>query len=243
LKRLIDSKFVSLVAVFAAVNVIFDSLVSTPLPFSGVWYSWIFVFEPVNGIVLGPLAGFFSSLIGVMIGHYVNFVDVYEFLFTLGVPIGATISALVFRGKWKIPLIYHAALLVAFFATPIAWQLPPWGMWDTYLALACLLVIIVAMRKWKNLWDTKTRRNLIYILALSAFIGLEADVLFRIFIFIPCQTYRLFYGYDVGVLQATWVLGAVETPIKAALSALVTTMIGLPLISAARKMGATISGD
>jgi len=239
LKRLIDSKFISLVAVFAAVNVIFDSFVSAPLPFSGIWYSWVFIFEPVNGIVLGPLAGFFSSLIGVMIGHYVNFVDVYEFLFTLGVPIGAMISAFVFRGKWKIPLFYYAALLVAFFATPVAWQLPPWGMWDTYLALASLLVVIVIMRKWKNLWNTTSRRNLVYVLALSAFIGLEADVLFRIFILVPCQTYRLFYGYDVSILQATWVLGAVETPIKAALSALVTTMIGLPLIMAARKMGVT----
>ena len=241
MKRLIGSKFISLVAVFAAVNVIFDSFVSAPLPFSGIWYSWIFIFEPVNGIVLGPLAGFFSSLIGVMIGHYVNFVDVYEFLFTLGVPIGAMISALVFRGKWKIPLVFYGVLLAAFFATPVAWQLPPWGMWDTYLALACLLAAIIVMRKRKNLWNTKSKRNLVYVLAFSAFIGLEADVLFRIFIFVPCQTYQLFYGYDVSILQATWVLGAVETPIKAALSALVTTMIGLPLIIAARKMGVTSS--
>ena len=69
MKKLEDSAFVSLIAVFAAFNVICDSLIGPPLPFSGVWYSWIFVSEPITGIILGPLAGFFSSFIGVMIGH------------------------------------------------------------------------------------------------------------------------------------------------------------------------------
>ncbi|MEM2912339.1 MAG: hypothetical protein QW146_07535 [Candidatus Bathyarchaeia archaeon] len=240
-KKLTNAVFISVVAIFAAFNIVCDSLVVPPLlPYSGVWYSWVFISEPITGIMLGPLAGFFSSLVGVMAGHFINFIDVYEFLFTLGAPLGALVSALVFRGKWRIVLVYYFALLGGFFAAPVSWQLPFWGMWDVYLAFFVLVVTAVVVTKWKSLWNVKSNIRLVYILALSAFIGLEADVLFRIFIFVPCQTYRLFYGYDVSVLQAIWAMGAVETPIKAALSTVVTSLVGPPIISAARKMGLSV---
>ncbi len=243
MKKVEKSTFVSLIAIFAAFNVICDSLVSSPLPYSGVWHSWIFILEPLTGIILAPLASFFSALIGVMIGHFVNFLDVYEFLFTLGAPIGAMISSLIFRGKWSIALIYYTALLGAFFVTPVSWQLPFWGMWDVYLAFICLLIVSVIVKKWRKLWNTKSSSRLIYILALSTFIGLEADVLFRIFILIPCQTYQLFYNWDVNALQGIWVLGAVETSTKAALSTIIAATVGLPIITAIRKMGLNILED
>jgi len=242
-EKLKDSVLVSLIAVFASFNVICDLLVGLPLPFSGVWDSAIFISAPITGITLGPLAGFFSSFIGVMTGHFIYFRDVYEFLFTLGAPIGAMISALILRGKWKIALTYYLALLGAFFATPIAWQLPFWGMWDVYLALGCLFAVIVVVKRWKELWNAKSSTCLFHILALSTFIGLEADVLFRIFIFVPCQTYHLFYGYDTNALQAIWVLGAIETSTKAALSTIITVIMGLPIITLVRKMGFIPSKD
>jgi len=235
-KRLRDSKFVSLIAVFAAFAIICDSLVSVPLPYSGVWYSWVFVSEPIAGIILGPLTGFFSTLIGVMIGHSINFVDFYEFLFTLGAPVGAMISGLLYRGKFRMVLVSYLVLLGAFFATPVAWQLPVWGMWDTYLAFVILLAAFAVTRKWANLWNTGSSKQRAYVLALSAFIGLEADVLFRIFLLIPCQTYQLFYGGSVGTLQTMWAVGAVETPIKAALSTIITVITGLPIISVVKRL-------
>jgi hypothetical protein len=233
--------FISLVAVFAAFNIVCDSLVVPPLlPYSGVWYSWIFISEPLTGIILGPLAGFLSSLVGVMAGHFINFIDIYEFLFTLGAPLGAMISALVFRGKWNLVLAYYLVLLGGFFAVPVSWQLPFWGMWDVYLAFAVLLATVFVATKWRSVWNVNSSVRLVYILALSTFIGLEADVFFRIFVFVPCQTYRLFYNYDVGVLQAIWALGAVETPIKVALSTIVTVLVGPPIVSVARRMGLSI---
>ncbi|MDH5481774.1 MAG: hypothetical protein OEY22_02685 [Candidatus Bathyarchaeota archaeon] len=243
MRRLKDSASVSIIAVFASLNVVCDSLIGPPLFSSGVWYSWVFMSEPLTGIILGPWSGFFSNLIGVMIGHFIYFRGAEEFLFMLGAPIGAMISGFLYRGKWRIVLIYYLALLGTFFAMPIAWQLPFWGMWDVYLALGCLLAVIVVMKRKKNLWNVKSSARLFYILALSAFIGLEADVLFRIFIFVPCQTYQLFYGFDLNALQAIWVLGAFETPTKAALSTVMTVIIGLPIINVSRKMGLIPSED
>ena len=241
MKNVKKSVFVSFVAVFAAFNVITDSFMSTPLPYSGVWHSWIFISEPITGILLSPFTGFFSTLIGVMIGHYINFIDVYEYIFTLGAPIGAMISSLIFRGKWSIAITYYIALLSAFFATPVSWQLPFWGMWDVYLALVCLLGTSIAAIKRKELWNTSSSPRLIYIIALSTFIGLEADVLFRIFVFIPCQTYKLFYGFNNEILQGIWAVGAVETPIKAALSTTIAAIIGPPIFIAIRELGLNIS--
>lgn len=233
MRKLRKSKFWALVAVFAAINVVFDSLMGLPEFSSGVWASWIFIVEPVNGILLGPYAGALSSLIGVMIGHSVYFRDVYEFLFTLGAPLGAMVSGFLFRGRWKVVLIYYTALLGIYFITPIAWQLPFWGMWDVYLAYIILLVFSVVMAL-KGSWKPELNR-LPYVIALSALIGLEADILFRIFVFIPCQTYRLFYGLNLGILIPIWVEAAAITPIKVGISILVTTTFGPPLIKAIRK--------
>lgn len=228
------SHFVSLVAVFASFNVVCDSLMGLPWVSSGVWYSWGFIAEPITGIVLGPYAGFLSSLIGVMIGHFIYFRGPYEFLFTLGAPIGAMISGFLFRRNWKTVLTYYTVLFTIYFITPVAWQLPAWGMWNVYLAYASLLVVTVIMVKKKS-WNLDSR-GLLYAMVMCAFIGLEADVLFRIVVFIPGQTYKLFYDYSVETLRLVWMEGAAETPIKVALSTLVTAIVGPPVIRAVKKM-------
>jgi len=233
-RKLTASKIVAIVAVFAALNVVTDSFASFPEFPSGIWYSWNFLIEPLTGIVLGPLLGFAATSIGVMIGHYIYFIDAYEFLFTIGAPIGAAISALLYKGKWKPVLSYYTALFITYFITPVAWQLPFWGMWDTYIAFAILIATIFLIKK--GLWKDESKR-LPFILAIAAFVGLEADVLFRIFVFVPGQTYRLFYGFDVETLQVIWRGSAVITPIKVALSTVTTVAIGHPLIKTLRKAG------
>jgi len=236
------SSFVALTAVFASFNVVCDSLVGLPQLSSGVWYSWIFVAEPITGAVLGPYAGFLSSLIGALIGHFVYFRGFEEFLFTLGAPLGAMISGFLFRGEWRAVLIYYLVLFGAYFATPVAWQLPWWGMWDIYVALGLLVFVTGSMKTRKGFWNTESS-GLFHVLAFSAFIGLEADVLFRIFVLIPCQTYWLFYGWNVKVLRSVWMLGAAETPVKAALSTLVTVMVTPPILRVLRKAGIRIAED
>jgi predicted membrane protein len=231
-RRLGASKTVAVVAIFAALNVITDSLMSPPELPSGVWYSWNFLMEPLTGIALGPFMGSAATLIGVMIGHYVYFINVYEFVFTIGAPIGAAVAALLFKGKWKAVLSYYTVLFAAYFVTPVAWQLPFWGMWDTYTAFAFLIAVVFLIEK--GLWAHDSRR-LPLILATSAFVGLEADVLFRIFLLIPAQTYHIL-ELNVETLQVIWVSGAVITPIKVALSTAATVAVGHPLVKALRKI-------
>ncbi len=242
-KKSRKSSFISLVSLFAAFNVICDLLLSSPMLPSGVWFSWIFIVTPISGILLGPYAGFLSSLIGVMVGHSIVFRGSEEFLFTLGAPLGAMISGLLFRGRsWEV-LIYYLAMFGAFFASPVAWQLPLWCMWDTFLALGLLLSIVVLMQKWRGAWDTREEAKLLYILALCAIIGLEADVLYRIMVLVPGQAYQLIFEWDLTALQGVFLYGAGETPIKVALATLVTIIIGPPILLAVRKAGLLSTGN
>jgi len=221
------SRLVSLVAAFATINFICDAIVFPQLS-EGVWYGLVFISEPITGIVLGPYAGFLSTFIGVMVSHVISPRGVEEFLFTIGAPIGAMVSGLMFTGGRKKVLAYYSVLLASYFITPVAWQLPAWGMWDVYFAYIALLAIILLVAA-KGGSIKGVNRNPVF-LATYAFVGLEADVLFRIFLFVPCQTYRFLYGLPVEALQAIWVAGAVVTPIKVTISALVTASLGLRLL-------------
>jgi hypothetical protein len=221
------SRFVSLVAAFAAINFICDVIVFPQLS-EGVWYGLVFISEPITGIVLGPYAGFLSTFIGVMVSHVISPRGVEEFLFTIGAPIGAMVSGLMLTGGLKKVLAYYSILLASYFITPVAWQLPTLGMWDVYFAYIALLAIILLVAAKGG--SIKGLNRTPVFLAVYAFVGLEADVLFRIFLFVPCQTYRFLYGLPVEALQAIWVAGAVVTPIKVAISALVTASLGVRLL-------------
>lgn len=221
------SQLISTVIAFAALCTVLD-LIPGPIT-AGVWTGWIFVISPLAGIILGPYLGFLTVLISVMVGHGIYFRgDVYEFVFTLGAPVGAATSALMFRERWKGVWLYYTAALLAYFATPVAWQLPLWGIWDILLAYLAIIPATILMRRWSRrgpkMGKLSTR------LALCTLIGLEADVLFRVFVLVPGQTYWLFYGWGPEVLQAIWTAVAWWiTPAKVAISAFITTAIGTSL--------------
>ncbi len=205
---------------FAAITVVVDSIVMPGFS-SGVWYGWVFLLSPINGIILGPVDGFITTLISVMIGHTVVFREsFYEYIFTLGAPIASLISAFVYRKRNVI--IYFALLLGAYFLSPVSRDLPIWGMWDIYLAFLVLLSwTIVKIGSKIDCLDRQSIR-----LAVAAFIGLEADILFRIFILVPCKGYSIFYGMTSQVLAAIWAVPApLITPFKVMISVILTSLL------------------
>ena len=230
-----ESRSLALVAIFASLNIVSDSIEGIPQFLSGVWYSWIFITEPLTGLVLPPHGAFLSTLIGVIAGHTIYPRDAYEFLFAVGAPIGSTITALLSRGRHKIVLVYFAVLFGAYFVTPVSWQLPLWGMWDTYMAFALMLTATFTLFKRETMFNDKRQKMAPFLLALYAFIGLEADILFRIFLFVPCQTYRTLFLFTVEELHTIWLAGAVITPIQVAVSTVGVSIIGVPLLKITRR--------
>jgi len=209
-----DSKRLAAIAIIAALEVVFDSIV-TPTFTEGVWYGLIFVMSPLAGIVLGPRDGFVSTLTAVLVGHTISPRGIYEYLFTLGAPICSLITGYAYRGKIKPALILYTVMFGAYFATPVSWSLPLWGVWDTLLAYFVTILLVLKPSKFLG------RKRLA--VGFSALIGLEADVLFRIFLFIPCQTYRIIYGFTPEVLYVIWAFSApIITPLKVAVSVAIT---------------------
>lgn len=66
-------------------------------------------------------------------------------------------------------------------------------------------------------------------LLMITFIGLETDILFRVFILIPCQTYQLLQALPVESLQLILASTAIVTPIQVVISMVATVLIGLQL--------------
>ena len=192
--------------------------------------SWVFITEPITGVVLGPRHGALAVGIGVLVGHFFNYRGAAEFLFMLGARVGAMISGYVYRQKLRHAAVYQTALLAAYFLTPVAWELPIWGMWDTYLAY--ILLMWSTTSTWSRVKASRDRS--IYRFVLSAFVGLESDILFRIFLFIPCHTYSFIYGFDVETLRYVWLGGALVTPLQVAISLLAGTLVATRLTSIGR---------
>jgi hypothetical protein len=206
---------IALISTFAVLSTVLDMMV-TPSISAGIWFGWIFVISPINGLILGPLDGFITTLISVLLGHSLVFRDsIYEFVFTLGAPICSLVTGYLVRGEWKKVFVYYTVLIAAYFLDPLSRELPIWGMWDTFLAYSVLVAYIILTRASRINSNLKQG----YLFALFTFLGLEADVLFRIFVLVPCQAYRIFYGLTPESLIFIWSVPApLVTPLKVAFS-------------------------
>ena len=224
---MVRTRSIALIAVFAALTAVLDALPGFPQLSSGVWYGWTFIATPLAGILLGPWEAFLSVFIGVMISHTVVLVDPYEYFFTIGAPAGAIISSLVFRQKLRPVFACYVTLLAAYFLTPAAWNLPLWALWDTYTAFIVLIAIVFFKRKLYSM--AKGRLSL----AFSALIGLEADILFRIFLFVPLGTYNWLYGFSIDFVRTVWVVSAFVTPVQVGIALLTTSLAGTILLKVA----------
>jgi hypothetical protein len=174
-------------------------------------------------MILGPKDGFLTTLLSVLLGHTLVFRDsVYEYIFTLGAPIGSFCSGLVYKGERVKILIYYLLLLGSYFMSPVSRALPIWGMWDVYMAFIVLIVI--------TLFEKALRKNIIWhpklSIVIGAFIGLEADILFRIFVLVPLRGYKLFYGLSYELLTVIWSVPApLITPVKVSISLLLSVIL------------------
>jgi len=223
------SRFVAFLAVFTALGTVLDVLPVLPGFYSGIWDSWLFMLSPLIGVLLGPVMAALSVGLGSLLGHFIYARGLYEFLFMLGAPVGAATAALFYQRRWRPVVLLYTAMLAAYFLTPVTWLLPLIGIWDTLAGYgAALIFAFLAMKGWIPPPDEE--RGRLILLPLSAFIGLEADVLFRIFLFIPCQTYWLFYTLSPQQLQLLWLSAGIITPMKVAMAAAVTASLGLPLL-------------
>ncbi|MFX0107126.1 MAG: hypothetical protein ACFE7R_02490, partial [Candidatus Hodarchaeota archaeon] len=178
-------------------------------------------------VLLGPYLGAISVGLGTLVGHFVYFRDPFELLFMIGAPLGSAVAGLIYQKRWRPVLGIYTLLLAGYFVYPVSWILPLWGIWDILVGYGLLLVYAFIVPRIEI---TTERLDTVKKLLFSTVIGLEADILLRVFILVPGQTYWLFYGLEPAQLQLLWVGAAFITPIKVALATIVSIVLGLSLM-------------
>lgn len=219
-------------AVLIAITSLFGGIHAILVAIPGVWRSFMILIMPLEGIILGPTAGFTAALIGAIIGRVLRPRPGLLPIFGFGEAIGALTTGLMFKGAWKHVLTLYLAMLSIYFIHPLGSVLPAWALWDVYIALA--LTLITPHFTKKVLKEGVDPRRLMLCLALTSFIGVEADVLTRIFLFIPMGLYKMM-GIPEEALPLIWIAGAVETPIESLISVIATVTVGTPLLIAIEK--------
>jgi hypothetical protein len=222
------SLYVSVVATLAALHIV----LSYAPPLVGFRRMSI-VMEPLDGIIAGPYLGFLSATIGWIGGRFIR-PDAFwiENLFGIAEAVGALGAGFLISRRWYITAGIYAALLAGFLVHPLARQIPLWTLWDTYLGFIAVFPAAFFVRRLHGAKLGPPR--LVPVVALVSFVAVELDAMVRIFMLIVGGLYQL-YPIPIEALPAIFVLGAIQTPLEAAYTIAVATVVGVPALIALEK--------
>ncbi|MFX1484361.1 MAG: hypothetical protein ACFFCP_14360, partial [Promethearchaeota archaeon] len=204
---------------------------------SGVWYSWAFLLSPIVGILLGPYLGAVSVGIGSLVGHTIYYRESTEFLFMVGLSVGAAMAGFVYQRRWKPVFGIYTAMLLGYFIYPVSWRLPLWGIWDTLVGYG--IVLIYSGVTTRKIWSNTNERYKILLLLFCTVIALESDILFRVFVLLPGQVHWVL-GMTPEILYDVWLVAGIITPIKVILASIVVVTIGLQIIRILERHGDSV---
>ena len=129
-----SAKTVAVVSVFATMHVVLY-LWSVDL-----WRSWSIYIEPIEGIILGPWAGFASALVGSLVARIVKPSDLWMFGI-IAEPIGVMTCGFIVKKQWQPVLAIYALMLGSYFIDPFGRQLPLWTILDILVALVLVFPV------------------------------------------------------------------------------------------------------
>lgn len=222
--RALPTKSVALIGVFAALHTV---LFLMPTPF---WRNWAIYFEPIEGIILGPWAGFASALIGSVVARMIK--PISEWMFgVIAEPVGVMVSGLLARRRWKLVVGMYAIMLTAYFLHPFGRRLPLWTILDILLAL---IMVYPITRFGGDIFEEKAGYLPLYLCSIS-FIGTAADSLTRIFLLIPVGWYALFFS-SFETVYVIFVGGAVTSYVEDIMIVIFSLLVGTPLLLALRRI-------
>jgi hypothetical protein len=233
------SRTVAFVAIFAAMIAVLDMIPTVPAFYAGIWDSWPFLLSPIIGILLGPYLGAMSVALGSFLGHTIYYRDPTEFLFMMGLSMGAAVAGFVYQRRWKPVLGIYTAMLLGYFIYPVTWGLPLWGIWDILVGYGVVLLYSVATTR--GFWSNTSERYSLLLLLFCTVIALETDILFRVFVLVPGQTYWFFYGLTPAILYDMWLVAGIITPIKVVMAAIVVLTLGRQLLRVLEQQGDSIA--
>ncbi|MEM2939749.1 MAG: hypothetical protein QXU95_05720 [Candidatus Bathyarchaeia archaeon] len=182
--------------------------------------------EPIEGIILGPWAGFLSALIGSTAARIIKPSE--EWMFgIIAEPIGVLACGLLAKGRWKPVIAIHIFMLTAYFIHPFSAQLPLWAILDILLSPPFMYLAA----KTSGSLSKDGGKNLPLFLGFASFVTVSVDSLVRIFLLIPSGVYLLL-GWPLESLYSAFIIGAINSYIEDALTIVISILIGMPLLLA-----------
>jgi hypothetical protein len=224
--KLLSAKAVAFTGVFAAFHATLY-LISPAV----LWRNWAIYLSPIEGIVLGPWAGFIAALIGSTIGRVLLPSPFWVFAI-IAEPLSVMSAGFLTRGKWQPVIALYAVMLAAYFITPFGQSLPLWPMLDT---IAAICLVYPAGKLSKNLFSENIKLLPLSMVILS-FVTVAADGLTRVFLFIPAGLYNSFLGLSSVEAASAFLAGGVDSFIEDAFVMLIAFAVGVPILLALRKV-------
>jgi len=213
------------IAIFAALH---SALYLPP----GPWRSWAVYLEPIEGIVLGPIGGFFAALIGSSTARMIK-PDEFWMFGIIAEPMGVMVSGFLAKGRWKPVMMIYGVMIAAFFMHPYGRMLPLWAVMDILFAF---IIIYPATKITKDVFQSDLA-HLSKALVPISFIGTVADSLTRVFLLVPAGLHKLFFS-SFETLSWVFMMGAVGSYIEDLIVVIVSVSVGVPLLIALRKVPA-----
>jgi uncharacterized membrane protein len=224
--KLLSTKAVAFAGVFAAFHAALY-LISPAF----LWRNWAIYLSPIEGMVLGPWAGFITALIGSTIGRTLIPSPLWMFGI-ISEPLSVMSAGFLTRDKWQPVIALYVVMLAAYFISPFGQSLPLWPMLDTAAAF-CL--VYPAAKLSKNLFSENL--NLLPVsLVILSFITVATDGLTRVFLFIPAGLYHSVLGLSPAAAAVAFVGGGVDSFIEDAFVVLIALVVGVPILLALRKV-------
>jgi len=236
---------IGLISVFAALHATLYFLSPPTATFFftyALWRNWAIYLEPLEGIILGPEAGFYAALIGSVAGRTMRPTDPASWIYgVIAEPLGVLVCAFLARGRWKSVLPIYAIMLIAYLMHPF------FGMWFPLSFLAVLdslaaFVLIYPVAKIGR-WVFKGNvQRLSLSLVLISFVGIATDALVRVFLLVPAGLWLMFTPFP-DVAYEIFVAGAIGSYIEDILVVIVSFAGGVPLLVALRKIPAFLFSE
>ncbi|MEM1543660.1 MAG: hypothetical protein QW795_03150 [Candidatus Bathyarchaeia archaeon] len=214
----------ALIGIFASLHIILHSMSFD------LWRNWAIYLEPIEGVILGPWAGFLAALIGSAVGRAIKPVDFWMFGI-IAEPLGVLAAGFLAGGIWKTVLAIYGIMLSAYFIHPLGRKLPLWAILDVLLAL---ILIYPAAKMSGKLFEENPRHSVTSLILIS-FISTVTDALTRVFLFIPVGLFSLF-GLTGEAIYEIFIAGAINSYIEDMLVVVVSLIIGAPLLMAMKKI-------
>jgi len=221
---LLHVRDIALIGVFSSLHVVLYFMSF------GLWRNWAIYLEPLEGIILGPWAGFLTALIGSVVARTIK-PDIFWMFGIFAEPLGVLAAGFLIRGVWKPLLAIYVIMLSAYFVHPLSKQLPLWTILDV---LFSFILIYPTAKVSRKLLEENSKRLSIF-LVLVSFISTVTDALARVFLFIPAGLYSIL-GLTDEAVYAIFITGAIDSYIEDMLVVAFSLIVGAPLLMTIKRI-------